>query len=263
MKYLPQFVFPVSLGNSTNMCAFLILSACWDINRRPAGHDPSFVLTEKRLQQKFHLRLESRLQRLWSTRRKFGRTITSGSPSGGKEEKIISRQYILTFPEAQNPSKGSFWGQRMWTQKEMVSKAFKLCAQAFRIIVIFILMQLVYLSRDLTFGDFLLTQPWVKIWWHALRLASAFQSSYRAGIPKEFSPGTLNNLGRRLLARLGTTHWPPKADLLTLINDQFLMLTEHCSVVIDEEGHQKTIRWSIGIISFPWSPINIQSCNNL
>ena len=51
----------------------------------------------------------------------------------------------------------------MWTQKEMVSKAFKLCAQAFRIIVIFILMQLVYLSRDLTFGDFLLTQPWVKI----------------------------------------------------------------------------------------------------
>ena len=147
----------------------------------------------------------------------------------------------------------------MWTQKEMVSRAFKLCAQAFRMIVIFILMQLVYLFKEFTFGDFLLTAPWVKIWWHALRLASAFQSSYRAGIPKEFSPGTLNNSGRRLLARLRTTHWPSKSDLLTLINDQFLMLSCH----IDEEGHQKTIHWSIGIISFPWSPINIQSCYNL
>ena len=33
VKYLPQFVFPGSLGNSTNMLAFLILSDYWDINR--------------------------------------------------------------------------------------------------------------------------------------------------------------------------------------------------------------------------------------
>ena len=71
----------------------------------------------------------------------------------------------------------------------------------------------------------------VKIWWHALRLCFRFsiQLSNGNSVHNRNSslPGTVNNSGHWLLAPFRTTHWPSKSDLITLINDQCLMLSCH------------------------------------
>ena len=91
-----------------------------------SGHDPLLVLPEKPIYESlYRCRLESHPQRLWSTSRKFDRTITSGSHSGMKEETRYDQSINgLLFPEVPSPSRGSSWGQRMWTQGEMVRSVF-------------------------------------------------------------------------------------------------------------------------------------------
>ena len=108
---------------------------------------------------------------------------------------------------------------------------------------------------------------WVKIWWwHALRLASAFPSSYRTGIP--FTTEIVLSLElwiiHWLLASLRTTHWPSKSDLLTLINDQCLMLSCHWRGR-SSNGHSLVNYWNYIHSLVEPIVIIIQriSCNNL